>query len=788
MKYLQILFLWCLCAGMASAQDQKIQAFALEDVELLESPFAHAAQIDMAYVLALDPDRLLMPFRREAGLDTLVSSYGNWENSGLDGHTAGHYLTTLSMMYASTKNQEVGRRLTYMLRELEKCQEKNGNGYIAGIPGGAAMWKDIADGKIDADNFSLNGKWVPWYNIHKLYAGLFDAYHYTGNQQAKEMLLKLTDWSMELVSGLSDAQIQEMLNTEYGGMNEVFANVAEITGEQKYLELAKKFSHRKILDPLLQERDVLTGLHANTQIPKVIGYKRVADVANDAAWNDAARFFWETVVENRTVAIGGNSVREHFHPTDAFSVMIAEREGPETCNTYNMLKLSKMLFLTSGSSKYVDYYERGLYNHILSSQHPEKGGFVYFTPMRPQHYRVYSQPENNFWCCVGSGMENHAKYGELIYAHTEDELYVNLFIPSKLTWKEREVAITQNTLFPEEEKTSLTIHTRKAQRFALKLRHPSWVARDKFTVTVNGKVENITSSPGSYVTINRKWKPGDEVVISLPMETAVEKLPDGSDYVAVLHGPIVLAAKTGTDDMDGLFADASRMGHIASGRSYPLDEAPLFVNNSEDLAAGIKPVAGKPLTFNASELIHPSHFQNLELIPFYKLHDARYMIYWQLTTPEGLEEINQKNRQEAKQRAELEAQTIDQVFPGEQQPESDHFFKGEQTETGVFKDRHWRHARKWFSYELKDENRQASRLRITYYGLDKGRNFDILINNTKIASVQLDGSGGDKFYTVDYKIPAEITKNAKGGVLETKFVAHEGSIAGGIYHVRLLRE
>ena len=788
MRFFNLLFLLCICAPIVAAQDQGIKAFALGDVELLESPFKNAAQIDLAYVLALDPDRLLMPFRREAGLDTLVSSYGNWENTGLDGHTAGHYLTTLSMMYASMENQEVGRRLTYMLRELEKCQEMNGNGYIAGIPGGEAMWKDIAAGKIDADNFSLNGKWVPWYNIHKLYAGLFDAYQYTGNEQAKRMLVKLSDWSLRLISDLSDAQVQEMLNTEHGGMNEVFANVAEITGDQKYLELAKKFSHQQILNPLLKEEDALTGLHANTQIPKVIGFKRVADVAGDAGWSNAARFFWETVIENRTVAIGGNSVREHFHPVDNFSTMIAEREGPETCNTYNMLKLSKMLFLTSGSSKYVDYYERGLYNHILSSQHPEKGGFVYFTPMRPQHYRVYSQPENNFWCCVGSGMENHAKYGELIYAHAKDELFVNLFIPSKLTWNDKEVAVAQHTLFPEEEKTKLTIHTQKPQKFTLKLRHPAWVDKDKFAVSINGKPEKISSNPGSYISIDRKWRAGDEVLISLPMETTVEKLPDGSDFVAVLHGPIVLAAKTGSEDMERVFADASRMGHIASGRSYPLDSAPLFVSNDEGIAANIKPVEGKTLTFTASDLLYPSRFKNLELIPFYKLHEARYMIYWQATTEDGLEEINKKNQEEAKVRAELEAQTIDQVFPGEQQPESDHFFKGEQTESGVFKERHWRHAHKWFSYELKDPSKEAIALSVTYYGQDKGRKFDILINNKKIAYVELDGSRGDTFYSVDYKIPDEILKNAKGGVLETKFEAHEGSIAGGIYQVRLLRK
>lgn len=787
MKHLLSFILLCLVIPYTYAQKETIQPFHLSAVRLLDSPFKAAEQTDLEYILALDPDKLLAPYLREAGLPAKSESYGNWENSGLDGHIGGHYLTALSLMFASTGNKEVGERLEYMLAELKRCQDKNGNGYIGGVPGGGTMWNDIAKGKIDAGSFSLNGKWVPWYNIHKLYAGLRDAYLYTNNELAKEMLIKLTDWSLRLVEHLDEKQMQEMLRAEFGGMNEVFADVAAITGEEKYLELARKFSHHAILDPLLQHQDQLNGLHANTQIPKVIGFKRIADLEGDKDWNEASRFFWETVVQHRTVAIGGNSVREHFHPSNDFSAMIADREGPETCNTYNMLKLSMMLYLSSGLLDYVDFYERGLYNHILSTQHPDKGGFVYFTPMRPRHYRVYSQPETSFWCCVGSGIENHAKYGELIYAHSQDELFVNLFIPSALNWEEKSLKLTQETEFPDQEKTLIKVDPKKPVRFSLKIRYPNWVEKGALQVLVNGKEQKLSATPGQYVTVERKWKAGDEVTVLLPMQTTLEQMPDKSPYFAVLHGPIVLAAKTDTSDLDGLFADDSRMGHVASGPLYPMEDAPMFVSAEDELLDKIKPLQGKPMVFTAEDIIYPEKYSQIELVPFYKVHDARYMLYWQRVTPEELEDNLKRIKELENESMALESRTIDKVAPGEQQPESDHFFKGEDTESGIHKNRHWRHASSWFSYNLNNKDKEPALLQITYYGLDKDRNFDILINDDIIATVKLDGSKGDQFYSVDYTIPTEIIQNAPDGKLTVKFAANSGSIAGGIYGVRLLR-
>ena len=768
-------------------QATQLKSFPLSSVQLLESPFKQAQQTDMKYMLALDPDRLLAPYLREAGIEPKANNYGNWENTGLDGHLGGHYLTALALMYAATDNQELLQRLNYMIDQLEICQQKSGDGYIGGTPGGKAMWQEIAKGNINAETFALNKKWMPWYNIHKTYAGLRDAYLFAGNQKAKTMLIKLSDWCINLTANLSDKQVQNMLRSEHGGMNEVFADVAEITGDKKYLDLALKFSHRSILEPLLIKKDNLNGMHANTQIPKVIGYKRVAEISGDQAWADAAKFFWETVVNHRTVSIGGNSVREHFHPANDFSSMVESKEGPETCNTYNMLKLTKQLYLSDASSGYIDYYERALYNHILSSQHPEKGGFVYFTPMRPRHYRVYSQPNEGFWCCVGSGLENHGKYGELIYAHNDKDIFVNLFIPSSLNWNERKITLTQNTKFPFAEKSELKLKLSKPQRFALHIRRPVWIKEGQFKLWVNNKEVKVEPGSSSYVMVARKWKSGDVISVALPMQTKAEYLPDNSSWVLLVHGPIVLAAATDKTDLQGLWADGSRMGHIANGPLYSIDDAPLLVVADSNFVSAVKPVPDKPLTFTAASLISSDKYKQVELVPFFQVHDARYMLYWPVTSPEKLEARKQILRREEEVKVALEARTIDQVAPGEQQPESDHHYQGEKTESGVFQDRHWRHTSDWFSYDLKDVGKEARTLRVTYYGADKDRNFDIYLNNKLLKTVSLDGSEGDKFYDVDYVIPAAIINSATNGTLKVKFAAHKGSMAGGIYYVRLLK-
>lgn len=782
-KTLFVGLLWFLAPAAGFAQAPAVKAFPLSSVRLLNSPFKEAQQTDLNYILSLDADRLLAPYLREAGIPPKANSYGNWEGTGLDGHIGGHYLSALSNMYAATGDKRVEDRLAYMLHWLERCQQQDGDGYVGGIPGGKKMWQDVAAGKINAGSFSLNDKWVPLYNIHKLFAGLIDAYTIAGNQKAKSILLKLSDWFWSVTNKLSDEQIQTMLRSEQGGINEAFADVAVITGDKKYLELAKRLSHRAILNPLLQHKDALNGLHANTQIPKVIGYERIAEVSGDTAWAGAADFFWNTVTTNRTISIGGNSVREHFNPATDFSSMIESKEGPETCNTYNMLKLSKHLFLSHPSARYMDYYERAVYNHILSSQHPG-GGFVYFTPIRPMHYRVYSQPQQSMWCCVGTGLENHGKYGELIYAHTDKDLFVNLFIPSILTWKEKGLVVEQQTTFPYSERTQLKLNLKAPQQFAIVFRYPSWIRAGRLKAWVNNKEVAVTPGANAYVSIRRQWKRGDVLSIALPMETKAETLPDSSQWVSFVHGPIVLAAATDTTALIGLRADDSRMGHIANGPLYPINEAPMIVSATRDFASELKPVKSEALTYTAPAIIYPARYKDLKLVPFFTLHDTRYMLYWHYATPEQLEAVKAEERRREEAKLALEAMTVDQLAPGEQQPESDHSFKGELTETGVFKDRHWRHATGWFSYELKNREGNARTLRITYYGQDRNRSFGIYVNNHLLTTVELKGTAGDRFVDADYALPNEVMKDP---VLTVKFVAKQGSTAGGIYYVRLLK-
>jgi uncharacterized protein len=770
-----------------AAQQQPLKAFPLSSVILEEnSPFHHAQQTDLKYILELDPDRLLAPFLIDAGIPTKAERYGNWENTGLDGHIGGHYLSALSFMYASTANQKIEQRLGYMIDKLAECQQKNGTGYVGGIPGGQAIWKEIAQGKIEADNFSLNKKWVPLYNIHKLFAGLRDAYIVAGNKKALDILVKLADWFLNTTSPLSDDQIQQMLRSEHGGMNEVFADIAVITGNDKYLAMAKKLSHRKILDPLIAGRDELTGIHANTQIPKVVGYKRIADLSKDTSWSHAADFFWNTVVKNRSISIGGNSVREHFNPPTDFSSMLESNQGPETCNSYNMLRLTNLLFLSDPQVRYMDYYERTLYNHILSSQHPN-GGFVYFTPIRPMHYRVYSQPQQSFWCCVGSGLENHGKYGEMIFAHNDKDIYVNLFIASTLQWKEKGITLKQTTSFPYSESSSIKVTVKTPSRFRINIRHPEWVKEGELKIRVNGKDLRVNSKPSSFASIDRQWTSGDLITVNLPMRTTVEYLPDQSSWASFVHGPIVLAAPADTSNMVGLLADDSRMGHEAKGKFVPIEEAPMIIKKEASLSAKVKQMPNKPLRFSASEIIYPVKYRNLELKPFFEVHDARYMMYWQVTSPENLEKVIEAARIKEKESLALEASTIDKVAVGEQQPEVEHNFKGARTELGNTNGQAWRTAQGWFSYDLKNENKAGKFLKLTYDGRGGKRKFDVLINDVLVKTIELDASTQNKVLVADIEIPAEIINSAKEDRVTVKFAASENSSTGRIFFLRLVK-
>lgn len=771
-----------------SAAPNLAEPFPLSQVRILDGPFRTAQDLDRKYILALDSDRLLAGFRSEAGLEPKAPKYPNWESSGLTGHTAGHYLSALALMWAATGDAEMKRRLDYTIAEMAGCQRANANGYVGGVPGSKALWTAIGAGEFDAQNFSLKEAWVPWYNVHKTFVGLYDAWIEAKNPQARDVLIGLADWCGAVIGRLSDEKLQAMMRAEHGGMNEALANVHAITGDKKYLELAQRFTHRAILEPLVRHEDKLTGLHTNTQVPKAIGLARIAELGGDPAWRDAAGFFWDTFTGSRIVAFGGASVREHFNPPHDFTSMLETREGPESCVTYNMLKLTEVLFRSAPDARYADYYERALFNHILSLQHPVDGGFVYFTPVRPRHYRVYSQPSQCFWCCVGTGIENPGRFGAFIYAHHQDALWVNLFVASELDWPERGLRLRQQTKFPDETNVSLQLTLKQPQVLALRLRHPRWVGREEFSVKINGKAWPVKSTPASYVEIKREWQSGDHIEVSLPMHTTIEPISPGSEYVAVLHGPVVLAAATEPAPKDGLIAGDARMGHVAPGAFLPLDEAPMLVGERAALASAIKPVPGKSLTFTARELIRPEKSRELQLEPFFRLHDARYMIYWRNTTPEKYEQVVADLARSERERLALEERTVDQVLPGQQQPEVEHNFRSEQSKSGFTVDRPWRDAAGWFSYDLKAVTNVPLVLQVTTYDMEE-RDVSIEINGVPLGAIRERGWRSERFIEHVYPIPAELVAAAPDRVLVVRFsAARPNRRTGGIYGVRLFRK
>ncbi len=778
------------CSSIQAQEKLYPNEFPPAAVKLLDGPLKHAADLNIQTLLAYDVDRLLAPYRKEAGLPEKAKGFTNW--NGLDGHVGGHYLTAMAMNYATTGNTECKKRIEYMISELKACQDANalnhpewGIGYAGGMPNSSAIWSKLQKGDFSA----YNASWVPWYNVHKMYAGLRDAWAYTGNEDAKAIFLKFCDWGINITSGLSDEQMQSMLAMEHGGMNEVFADAYYLTNDEKYLKTAKRFSHNMLLDAMADHKDNLDNKHANTQVPKVVGFQRIAELSHDKKYASASKFFWETVTGNRTLAFGGNSRREFFPGVASCEDFVNDVEGPESCNTYNMLKLTEDLFRVNPLAKYIDFYERAMYNHILSTQHPKHGGYVYFTPARPRHYRVYSAPNEAMWCCVGSGMENHGKYNHLIYTHQADSLFLNLFAASELSWKEKGLKLIQETQFPYEEQTKLKIKEISSP-FTLVIRHPFWVKNGALKVLVNGKAINYKMLPSHYISIDRVWKPGDELKVFLPMTNSIEQLPNVANYVAILHGPILLGAKTGTEDLDGLVANDSRWGHIANGKRLPVDKAPIIIEDDlSKIADKLQPVKGKPLTFTASEIkmVNPI---KLELEPFYTIHDARYLVYWMaLSNAQYSNYIDSIARLE-KYKLELQSRTLDFVAPGEQQPEADHFIQKEHSGTGNTMNEFYRDARGggFFSYQMATHSETDLRLIVRYWGSEwGGRKFDIYMDDEKLLTEDNTGRWNQsKFQDVEYVIPNAMVKGKDK--IRVKFQALQGNTAGAVYYIRLARK
>jgi DUF1680 family protein len=755
-----------------------MKAFPLARVTLLDGPLAHAARTDLDYVLAMDTDRLLAPFLREAGLEPRTASYGNWEDSGLDGHIGGHYLSALALLAVVTGESEPRRRLDHMIAELERAQEALGTGYVGGIPGGAALFERLRGGGVEAArSLGSSDHWVPWYNLHKTFAGLVDAYRLIGDERALAVVLRLADWWLALAETMDDAAFEAMLDTEFGGMNETFADLAALTGRKDFADMALRFSHRAILDPLLERRDALTGLHANTQIPKAVGYAATAAVRGDRDLAEAARHFWREVVEKRTVAIGGNSVREHFHAVDDFSTMIEDREGPETCNTYNMLKLTQRLAEDALEPAHLDFVERAILNHQLASQHPERGGLVYFTPMRPRHYRVYSQPELGMWCCVGTGIEAQAKYGEWIFGEHEGALAVNLYVPAVLDAPEFGGRLRIETGFPADEHVRATLELDEPRAFALRLRVPGW-AGELTGLAVNGETVAAEQVPGA-ILIERTWQHGDAVTFRLPLRLSAERLPDGSPWKAYFAGPVLLAARDGDQNLIGLLADDSRMGHVAYGPLLGLGDVPVV----EDLPADQVLTREGPLRFR---LATADPAGEVELVPFHQIHDERYTIYWPVAAASQVGERRAALITADRDSLALDEMTVDKVAFGEQQPESDHGFRGEATEVSVDADgRRSRRTEAAMSVTLKDPEHRAHVLRVGYRLEGGPASVAVRLGGVLLAEEHWEDGEGN--LELDYRLPGRLTEETRADELALELAALSGRSTPGIATVRLIR-
>jgi len=609
-----LLFSFRDCARAAVVPEA--QPFPLPQVRLLDGPFRDAMLRDENYLLSLDTDRLLHNFRVNAGLPSAAQPYGGWEGPSVElrGHAVGHYLSACSLMYASTGDARFKERVDTLVAGLAECQAALGASTNVSHPGYLSAFPESFIVRVE----NRQNVWAPWYTLHKIMAGLFDANQLCGNAQALDVLTNMAEWVKFRVDNLPEHRMQASLDTEFGGMNEVLANLYGVTGNPDHLRLAQAFNQKKILDPLAQQQDALDRLHANTQIPKIIGAARQYELTGDQRYADIANFFWERVALHRSYVIGGDSDNEHFFPVDTFSNHLSVVTC-ETCNTYNMLKLTRHIFGWRPDAVSMDFYERGLYNQILGSQDPDTGMFTYFVSLKPGHFKTYSTPDHSFWCCVGTGMENHAKYGDTIYFHGDHSLFVNLFIASELSWPDKNLVVRQETKFPENDTTRLTFKADAPVQLAVKIRWPAWA--EKVDVRVDGKKQKISGAPGSYFTLDREWRSGDEVDVRLPMKLRAEPLPGTSNIVAVLYGPIVLAGELGTNGMPRPYArDQADLAKV------PDPKVPVFVGDADSWLKHIKST-GEPLVFRTKHLGEPG---DVTLMPFYKFHDQRYTVYWNL--------------------------------------------------------------------------------------------------------------------------------------------------------------
>jgi len=740
----------------------------LSAVRLTGGPLKQAQDLDREYLLKLEPDRMLSYYRQRAGLKPKAPGYGGWDGDGrnLTGHILGHYLSAASLLWAATGDERFKERVDYIVKELKEVQDANGDGYLGALAGGKECFAAVARGEIHSASFDLNGLWSPFYTLHKLFAGLRDAYHYTGNRAALDLEVKFAGWTEGVLAKLDDAQVQKMLNTEFGGMNEVLADLYADTGDRRWLALSYRFEHHAVLDPLKNHEDHLAGLHANTQVPKLLGSLARFTYVGDPGDGFAAGFFWDQVVQHHAYATGGFGKDEYFGPPDKLSDFVDGRTA-ESCNVYNMLKMTRVLFALRPDDHYAEYLERALFNHILGSMDPQDGRMCYMVPVGRGVRHEYQDMFRDFTCCVGSGMESHALHGEGIYYESGDRFWVNLYAPSTAEWKAAGLELTVETDFPEGESATLKLELKSLRPFTLALRRPAW-AGDGFAVKVNGEEVKDLPKPGTYVELKRTWKSGDRVELTLPKALHLEPLPDDPRRVAILWGPLVLAGDLGPE---GDFA-AWKPGAI-----------PVLVAADRPVADWLKPVPGQPGDFRSDGV---GREKDVDLMPFYRLHRRTYALYWDLYTQPEWEKMAADRASEQERQRKLELATVGFVQPGLREQEANFHQQGEHTWPDRVMGRPGRRGRRWFSFDLPVDPARRVTLVVTYYSDEwRKRTFQILVDGGRVGEQVVEKGGPPRFFDAEYAVPEGLTHDKK--TVTVRFQATNGNEIAAVFGVRTIR-
>lgn len=762
----------------------------LAAVRLTGGPLLNAQELDARYLLALVPDRMLAGYRMRAGLEPRAKGYGGWdsvEGKQLTGHIAGHYLSAVSLMFAATGDARFKERADYIVNELNEVQDKNGDGYLGALANGKERFAEVAQGNIRSGGFDLNGLWSPWYVLHKTYAGLRDAYRFTGNRTALDLEIRFAAWAERILLGLSEAQLQRMLNTEFGGMNEVLVDLYADTADERWLALSYKFEHRAFTEPLKRHQDNLAGQHGNTQVPKMLGSLVRFGFTGDPGDAFAAGFFWDRVVAHHSYATGGHGKDEYFGEPDRLSDRVDGRTS-ETCNVYNMLKMTRALFALRPDPHYADFHERALFNHILASQDPEEGWACYMVPVGRGVQREYERNmlDGGFTCCVGSSMESHALHSDGLYYESGDKLWVNLYAPSTAEWRPAGVKLATQTDFPEGESVRIKLTMAAPRDFTLLLRQPFWTGTN-FAAQVNGDAVSpeswqiLSAAAGgrwrpalssaqasSFLELKRTWRDGDEIALTLPKTLRLEPLPDNPRRVAILWGPLVLAGDLGPEQR--------------SRRSWA-EAVPVFVAASQPVTEWLKPVPGQAGHFRTDGV---GRDQDVEFAPFYRLHRRTYAVYWDLFTPAEFEQHSAQLAAERVKQRQLEAATVGFVQPGEMQAERDANMQGEDTTPVRLQGRPGRRGRGWFSFDLPADSAQPLALVVTYNQDEwQDRTFEILVDNVRVGEQTIERRGPLRFFDARYSVPAELVRGKQK--ITVKFQATQGNEIAAVYGLRLIR-